>query len=49
MTIKEDKARLIIVIEKTLLAKIKEKAEKEKRSMSNMAAFILEKYFESEK
>lgn len=46
MTIKESKTRLIVVLEKDLLEKIKEQAKNEKRSMSNMAAIILEKHFE---
>lgn len=46
MTIKQNKSRLVVVLEKTLLQKIKNLAEEEKRSMSNMAAIILEKYFE---
>ena len=46
---KEDKQRFVIVIEKDLLDRLKQEANKENRSTSNMAAFILEKYFESEK
>lgn len=46
MTIKDTKQRFVIVIEKETLEKIKELAKKEKRSTSNMATIILEKYIE---
>lgn len=49
MAIKQNKSRLVIVLENTLLQKIKKLAEQEKRSMSNMAAIILDKYFEENK
>ncbi len=46
---KEDKQRFVIVIEKDLLDRLKQEANKENRSTSNMAVTIIRKYFESEK
>ncbi len=46
---KEDKQRFVIVIEKMLLDKLKEQAQKENRSTSNMAVTIIRNYFEENK
>ena len=44
MTIKEEKQRFVVIIEKETIEKFKSLAEKEKRSDSNLAAKLINDY-----
>ena len=44
MTIKEDKHRFVVIIEKEIFEQFKNVAEKEKRSASNLAAKLISDY-----
>lgn len=44
MTIKEDKHRFVVIIEKDIFEKFKEIADKEKRSASNLANKLINDY-----
>ena len=44
MTIKEDKHRFVVIIEKDIYEKFKKLAEKEKRSASNLASKLITDY-----
>ena len=47
MTIKEDKHRFVVIIEKEMFEKFKKLAEKEKRSASNLASKLINDYVEN--
>ena len=47
MTIKEDKHRFVVIIEKEVFEKFKNLAQKEKRSASNLAAKLINDYIEN--
>lgn len=44
MTIKDEKQRFVVIIEKEVIEKFKTLAEKEKRSASNLAAKLINDY-----
>ena len=46
MTIKEDKHRFVVIIEKEIFEKFKNLAQKEKRSASNLASKLITDYIE---
>lgn len=49
MTIKEDKHRFVVLIDKDNFEKFKKLAEKEKRSASNLAAKLIDDYIKEHK
>lgn len=46
MSIKEDKHRFVVIIEKKIFESFKKVADKEKRSASNLAAKLITEYTE---
>ena len=49
MTIKEEKHRFVVIIEKETFENFKELAQKEKRSASNLAAKLINDYVDKNK
>jgi metal-responsive CopG/Arc/MetJ family transcriptional regulator len=49
MPISEQNTRIMVTLSKELAAKLKEQADREKRSVSNMASIIIEEYYEEAK
>ena len=49
MTIKEDKHRFVVIIEKETFEEFKNIAEKEKRSASNLASKLITEYVKNNK
>lgn len=49
MTIKEDKHRFVVIIEKETFEQFKSIAEKEKRSASNLASKLITDYVKNNK
>jgi len=47
MTIKEEKHRFVVIIEKDTFEKFKKVAQDEKRSASNLAAKLIEDYIKN--
>ena len=47
MTIKEDKHRFVVIIEKDVFEKFKELAQQEKRSASNLAVKLISDFVNS--
>lgn len=47
MTIKEDKHRFVVIIEKEIFEKFKNLAQKENRSASNLASKLIKDYVEN--
>ena len=49
MTIKEDKHRFVVIVEKEIFEKFKILAQKEQRSASNLAAKLINDYIKENK
>ena len=47
MTIKDEKQRFVVIVEKEIIETFKKLAEKEKRSASNLAAKLISDYVKS--
>lgn len=49
MTIKENKHRFVVIIEKDIFEKFKDLAQEEKRSASNLAAKLISDYIKDKR
>jgi len=45
MPISEHNTRIMVMLSKKIAAKVKDQADREKRSVSSMAAIIIEEYY----